>query len=489
MGVIKRQGIKNTLVTYTGILIGFLNVIFIQPRFLTPQELGLIRVLFSFSAILATFLPLGIGSITTRYFPYFKNSEQRHFGFFGVILLFVLIGGALVSLLMLALKNVIIGWYIKESALFTDFFYFVIPLCFFISVVYALTIYCQSLFKSTIPAFLNDVVIRVFSIIVISVYFLKWISLKSFITLFVAVYGMQALLLLLYIFWFDKPGIKIQYDYFKRQNITEMLRYGFLLALTAFASLGIKYIDVVMLGSYLPLALVGIYSVAAFVPTIIEAPIGALEKISNSKIADEWAKNRVGEVEKIYKQSTKYLMLFGGLLLLGVTINTSYLFQLLPKDYNMGVNVVYILSISAFVNMSTGLNGSIILNSHHYRYGSYMLFLLLFLTVINNIFLIPRFGLEGAALATALASFVYNLLKYLFIWIKMKMQPFDNSSLYIVLLILLCYGLNMLIPSVGEPAINIVIHSAVIGIVYCVVAYFLKIASELHQYIPFLGKG
>jgi hypothetical protein len=40
MGVIKRQGIKNTIAVYIGLAIGFLNLIVIQPYFLSKEELG-----------------------------------------------------------------------------------------------------------------------------------------------------------------------------------------------------------------------------------------------------------------------------------------------------------------------------------------------------------------------------------------------------------------------------------------------------------------
>ena len=38
MGVIKRQGIKNTITGYLGIVIGFVNLILIQPHFLTKRK-------------------------------------------------------------------------------------------------------------------------------------------------------------------------------------------------------------------------------------------------------------------------------------------------------------------------------------------------------------------------------------------------------------------------------------------------------------------
>ena len=104
MGVIKRQGIKNTIAVYIGLAIGFLNLIVIQPYFLTKEELGLTRLLYSFSLVVAMFVPLGIGNATTRFFPVFKNIDKKHHGYFGFMLLFPLIGFALTSLVIFLLK-------------------------------------------------------------------------------------------------------------------------------------------------------------------------------------------------------------------------------------------------------------------------------------------------------------------------------------------------------------------------------------------------
>ena len=77
MGVIKRQGIKNTIITYVGIAIGFVSLIFVQPHLLSSSELGLVRILLSFSSFIATVLPLGVSNINVRYFPFFKDESKN----------------------------------------------------------------------------------------------------------------------------------------------------------------------------------------------------------------------------------------------------------------------------------------------------------------------------------------------------------------------------------------------------------------------------
>jgi hypothetical protein len=58
MGVIQKQGIANTIVSYTGIAIGFINILILQPLMLSPDEIGLTRILYSVSSLIATVFPL-----------------------------------------------------------------------------------------------------------------------------------------------------------------------------------------------------------------------------------------------------------------------------------------------------------------------------------------------------------------------------------------------------------------------------------------------
>jgi hypothetical protein len=53
MGVIQRQAIKNFFTTYLGIAIGFVSLIWIQPNFLSKEQLGLTRLIYSFSMLVA----------------------------------------------------------------------------------------------------------------------------------------------------------------------------------------------------------------------------------------------------------------------------------------------------------------------------------------------------------------------------------------------------------------------------------------------------
>jgi len=483
MGVIRRQGITNTITTYIGIVIGFVSLIIISPHFLTKEELGLTRILYSFSLLAAMFVPVGIGNATTKYFPIFKNKETKHHGFFGFMLLFPVIGFMLTSGLLWVLKDFIMNQYRRESPLFLEFFNYVFPLIFFLSFISILGVYCFSHFKSTVPAFLNDVVVRILNIGLITIYYLKWLTLNQFIACYVGIFALQLAGLVTYIFIFDKPGFKIDWKYFREKKFFELIRYGMLLWFAGVASIGLKYFDSIMIGKFMPLGFVGIYTIAAFIPTVIEAPLTAIDKIAASKISFAWADNRRDEIYNIYHKSSLYMLLLGGFLFLNININMTSLFTFLPGDYSQGGLVVLIISIGTLFNMATGLNASILFNSDKYRYGAIYLITLAIMVFALQMMLIPRMGLEGAAIATSTSALIYNTMLTLTVWKFFRLQPFDKKNIRIAALITGCYFMDMLVPHLDNKYLDIVMHSAIISIIYFTVVYYLKIVPEMNNFL------
>ena len=489
MGVIRRQGIKNMISTYVGIIIGFISLIVIQPQFLTKEELGLTRILYSFSLLVAMFVPMGIGNATTKYFPLFKNEQTKHHGFFGFMLLFPLIGFVLGSGLIYILRDFIMNQYRRESPIFLEYFNYVFPLIFFLSFIGIFTVYCNSHFKTTIPSFLNDVVVRLLAIGLITVYFMRVISLEMFIALYVGIYAIQLLALIGYIFLFDKPGFRIDWHHFREKKFFELIRYGMLLWFAGVASIGLKYFDSIMIGKFLPLDFVGIYTIAAFIPTVIEAPLTAIDKIAASRISFAWADNKKEEIYSIYHKSALYLMLIGGFLFLNININISSLLTFLPEGYGDGRWVVLIISIGTLFNMATGVNASILFNSDKYRYGAVFLILLAVLVFSLQMILIPRMQLEGAAIATSVSALLYNTMLTITVWKYFRLQPFGKKNLGITGLIVVCFFLNFLIPTLASPLFDILLHSVLISAIYLGGVYFFRVVPEFDRYLPWKRNG
>ncbi|CAN5337550.1 hypothetical protein BH10BAC1_BH10BAC1_10010 [soil metagenome] len=485
MSTIKKQGIQNALITYLGVVIGFVSLMFIQPNLLKPEELGLTRILIAAASLLATILPLGISSVTIRFFPYFRNEENKHHGYFGFMLLFPLVGTIICGILVYSFKGLLIRQYIDQSPMFTNYFDLLLPLATIMGVNMALNAYSASLFKTTIITFLEGILSRVVFIILIVTYYYEWISLSQFIYLFVLSYLLQTVWMCVYLFIIDKPTLKIDKEHFKTVGVNKLIGFGLLLTLTNVSSLSLKHLDAVLIGHYMLLRYVAVFSVAAYISLMIEIPLNSLERISHSKIAQAFANNDIESIKKIYYQSVKYLMLIGGILLVGIISNVQELFRLLPVEYHTGINVTIISCCAAFLNVSTGVNTSIIFNSSKYLFGTILLVVLMVGAVLLNMWLIPVYGMIGAAMATGALAVVYNVTKFLMILIFFKMQPYDLSSLKIVAVITVSFIVAYFLPSLDNFIAAMAMKTIVISIVYLGLTYALKIVPEFHKYIPF----
>jgi O-antigen/teichoic acid export membrane protein len=190
---------------------------------------------------------------------------------------------------------------------------------------------------------------------------------------------------------------------------------------------------------------------------------------------------RWNEVRVMYNLSSRYLLLIGGLFFLGINLSVYDLLTLLPLEYMVGLNVVYILSIGTLFNMATGSNTSVLFYSEHYKVGIVMLLALIVMAFCTNLIFIPLWGLEGAAFATVLSLFLFNLLKFGYIWRYMHMQPFDVNSFKNMGLIAVCMTLYFVPFSSNSAIITIILRSVVITVVYVLGAYVLRLAPELFQ--------
>ena len=134
--------------------------------------------------------------------------------------------------------------------------------------------------------------------------------------------------------------------------------------------------------------------------------------------------------------------------------------------------------------MAGGANSSIIYSSKYYRLGGFMLILLAALAFGLNILLIPVWGIDGAAMATAISVTVFALSRYLIIYKGFKLQPYDNKMFRILLLIIFGMLLNFILPSTQSAILNIAYRTIIILGVYLFGTYYWKIVPEFHKHVP-----
>ena len=134
MGVIERQGIKQAIVTYIGIAIGAINMLYIYPNYLTEEELGVIKFIDSVAVLILPFVMFGSASLVVRFFPNFKDEKANHHGWLGFNLLLIAFGFCLFLLSAFIFQDGIYAYYADKPKLYLDYLPYVIPFVLFTSI-------------------------------------------------------------------------------------------------------------------------------------------------------------------------------------------------------------------------------------------------------------------------------------------------------------------------------------------------------------------
>ena len=133
MGVIIRQSLKATIFNYVGAFIGFLTTFFVLTKYVEPEIIGLTKVMYEVAALIAAFAQLGTSASAMRFFPYFKNPDNNHNGFFFYLMLMPAVGSVVFVSLFWLCRRYVIDFFIQKSALLVEYYNWVIPLAVFMT--------------------------------------------------------------------------------------------------------------------------------------------------------------------------------------------------------------------------------------------------------------------------------------------------------------------------------------------------------------------
>lgn len=185
--------------------------------------------------------------------------------------------------------------------------------------------------------------------------------------------------------------------------------------------------DTVMLGYFTTSHEVGLYSAAyplANSLLIALSSFGFLYLPLASRLDAEGEKD---EITKIYQLTTKWVFI--------ITFPAFLLFIAFPNDvisiffgnnYTGGAMALTILSVGFFTNAAGGRNRETLSALGHTRLilaGNAVAFAL---NLIMNLFLIPIYGLVGAAIASAVSNIVLNLFMFIVLWSGFGISPFSR---------------------------------------------------------------
>ena len=485
MGIIIRQSIKATIVNYIGTGIGFLTTMFIVVRFLPTEIVGLTSVLLNAALMFSSFAQLGIGSSAVRFFPYFKNPEKKHNGFFFYLVSIPLLGACIVALSFLFLKGPVSDYFRENSDLFVDYYYWTIPFGCFLLYTVVFETYATVLMRIAVPKMIKEIGFRLVLIVVYVLYGLHWITLNEFIACYVMAYGLTTLAIFYYVSRIGPVSLRHDKQYADKSLRRNFLSYTSLIVIGSLGGTLISRIDTFMVSSNLGLSYTGIYTIALYMATVIEIPSRSITAISSPLAAEALRQGDFGKANRLYRQVSLHQLISGSLIFLLIWVNLDNIYDIIPKGdaYRAGRWVVCFIGLSKLIEITLGFGGTMISYSRYYHWTLYFSFFITALTIVSNNLLIPVYGITGAALATALTCLVSYGIQQGILFLKVKGNPYSLGMLKQAGLIVFLLGIDRLLPALPSPWLDIMYRSAILVVLGVPLLYLLKISPEVNSLI------
>jgi len=219
----------------------------------------------------------------------------------------------------------------------------------------------------------------------------------------------SSLAFITYKYWFSKKAKLASSEVIENLTIRNMLKISIPLMLAQSVQFIMAWTDKLMIGNMINAESVAVYGVAFRFSMGVSITLMAINSIASPKFAEKYANNDILGMGKIAKQSAK--------LIFWTTIPLAAILLIFPKffmglygvEFLIGFEVLRWLIIGRIVNAFSGSVGNLMQMSGQQK--SYMNILIIgsVINVLLNCFLIPIYGIKGAAFASVSSLSFWNL--------------------------------------------------------------------------------
>ncbi len=429
MGIVKKDALRTTLISYFGLVLGYLNKAFLFIIFLSTIEIGLVNLLTTTGLLFAQLSNLGSIYVTWRFFPFFRNEEKKHYGFLLFNLLIVCLGILIFTLLFYVFRSEIGLYFQEKSPLFVHYAWWVVPVG--IGNVFFMLFenHMRGMFKNVIPVFLQDILLRLITTFLLIVFALHWISFEFFLAALMLANLFPALILLIYLIYKKELHFSFRSITIPKRFRRILMSFSLFSYMNTLATMIVVTMDAVMIGGMIGLAATGIYTTMIQITSAILVPFRAMTRVSSPIVARLWKEKNIVGLQEIYRKSSGAGLFMGLLSFLGLWLPIKELFSFIKPEFAEGIPVLFFLLIGRVVDMYCGLNGIIFATSRKYKYDLLFTGLLCVGIFLMNKALIPIYGIAGVGFATGFIYVFYNFARSFYIFKVYSLNPFHWGHL------------------------------------------------------------
>lgn len=184
--------------------------------------------------------------------------------------------------------------------------------------------------------------------------------------------------------------------------------------------------DIVMIGPMLGSDAAGMYAAVTRVTGLVGFGLVAVNSIVAPMISELYSVHRYAQLQKMITMSARGVFVFTIVVCLGLGLFGEFILGFFGAEFRAGYGPLLVLLVGQAVNALAGSVGFLMIMTGHQTQAAVIVFASAVANIALNAILIPRFGLMGAASATAATTALWNIAMLVFVHRKLGI----NSTVF-----------------------------------------------------------
>lgn len=478
MGIVFKHSSWNLAITVLGFLFGAFNTLQLATTYLDDDYFGLWGYILSSAFLLFPLMSFGVHNTIVKFYSSYEHKKDRD-NFLTQMLLWPLLGLIPVVLIVAFYSNDIKVLISSKNPMVADYLWPIILVATFQAYFEIFYAWTKVYLKTIGGNFLKEVFYRVAATITLIMVATGMITQIQFIYSLVLIYFLRTLAMCVMALYTYTPRLRFN----KLVATRELLWYSILMIIAGSVGTALIDLDKSMLNQYVNIENISYYNVAVFIATVIAIPARGMAQIVHPLTAGFFNKGNLKEVENLYKRSSLNLSIVGGLLLILIICNVKEFYTFMPPEFAVAIPVVFLIAIVKYSENLLGSNNAILYNTNLYQWTLWLGLAFAVIAIFLNMWLIPSYGLIGAAIATCAAYLIYAFAKVYYVYYKLQIHPWTRETTLILILLLVTNIAFYFWDFEFNAYLNIILKSSLITITFAAVIYFTKVSKEINDII------
>lgn len=200
------------------------------------------------------------------------------------------------------------------------------------------------------------------------------------------------------------------------------------MAISSIAYVLMQSVDVILLSKFTNFESVAFYAVAIKLTTMISLVLASVNTVQAPKIAELYSLKNMKELKRIIKNATKLIFLLTFPVILGLILLSEFILGLYGEAYVVAKSALFILLVGQSVNALCGSVGVYMNMTGKQNVLQKVLLIAFFINLVLNWYLIPVYGIDGAAFSTSFSMIFWNITAVVYIYKKDKVKTFLHAN-------------------------------------------------------------